>query len=136
MTAGPILYCSFPSLKDPRYDPGPEEYHTGEVVTFVPWEAFTPWLGSRWMKRGDDYDDFKERIQEVLLEQFLENMPQLRSMVDYVELSTPLSTDNFCRPVHGSIYGIEPTPKRFQTQELRPKSEIEGLFFSGSEVAT
>ena len=32
----PVLYCSFPSLKDPEHDPGPEQRHTGEVVTFVP----------------------------------------------------------------------------------------------------
>ena len=45
-----ILYCSFPSLKDPEHDPGEEERHTGEVVTFVPWEAFAPWREKRWKK--------------------------------------------------------------------------------------
>lgn len=132
----PILYCSFPSLKDPQYDPGPEQFHTGEVVTFVPWSTFTPWLGTRWMKRGQDYEEFKARLSSVILEQFLQRMPGLRPLVDYVELSTPLSTDNFCRPMHGSIYGIEPTPERFKTTALRPRSEIRGLYFSGSEVAT
>jgi all-trans-retinol 13,14-reductase len=136
VTPGPILYCSFPSLKDPIYDPGPDQRHTGEVVTFVPWSTFAPWLGTKWMKRGEEYADFKERITEVLLEQFLEQMPGLRPMLDHVELSTPLSTDNFCRPMHGSIYGIEPTPQRFKTKALRPKSDIKGLYFSGSEVAT
>ena len=63
-------------------------------------------------------------------------MPGLRDMVDYVELSTPVSTDNFCRPVAGSIYGLEPTPERFRSPWLRPRSPIKGLFFSGSEVAT
>ena len=57
-------------------------------------------------------------------------------MVDYVELSTPLSTDHFVRPVGGSIYGLEPTPERFQNRWLRPRSPVSGLFFAGSEVAT
>ena len=57
-------------------------------------------------------------------------------MLDYVELSTPLSTENFCRPISGSIYGIEPTPERFQNPWLRPRSPIAGLYFSGSEVAS
>lgn len=39
----PVLYTSFPSLKDPTYDPGPESRHTAEVVTFVPWTAFEAW---------------------------------------------------------------------------------------------
>jgi all-trans-retinol 13,14-reductase len=132
----PVLYCSFPSLKDPTHDPGPKEHHTGEVVTFVPWKAFESWQGTRWKRRGPEYDALKAMLQESLLEQFLSWMPQLRPMVDRVELSTPLSTDNFARPMHGSIYGIEPTPERFRNPWLRPRSPIPGLFFSGSEVAT
>ncbi len=131
----PVLYCSFPSLKDPEHDPGPEERHTGEVVTFVPWESFARWQGSRWQKRGADYEALKERIQESLLEQFLERMPQLRPMLDFVELSTPASTDHFVRPMAGSIYGLEPTPERFRNPWLRPRSPIPGLYFAGTEVA-
>jgi len=132
----PVLYCSFPSLKDPAHDPGSDLRHTGEVVTFVPWEVFEPWKNTKWKKRGAEYEAFKEKLETVLLEQFLRNMPGLREMVDHVELSTPLSTENFCRPVHGSIYGIEPTPRRFKNNDLRAKSNIPGLYFSGSEVAS
>lgn len=132
----PILYTSFPSLKDPAHEPGPEIRHTGEVVTFVPWSAFESWRGTRWKKRGDEYDAFKRRLEQALLAQFLDHMPGLAPMIDHVELSTPISTDHFARPLHGSIYGLEPTPERFQCPWLRPRTPIEGLFFSGSDVAT
>jgi all-trans-retinol 13,14-reductase len=132
----PVLYCSFPSLKDPEHDPGPEQRHTGEVVTFVPWELFARWRDTRWKKRGDEYDAFKADLHERLLAQFKRHMPEIAPMIDYVEMSTPLSTDNFCRPVAGSIYGLEPTPERFRCDWLRPRSPIPNLFFSGSEVAT
>ncbi len=132
----PVLYCSFPSLKDPLHDPGPEQRHTGEVVTFVPWSCFSSWSGSEWRKRGENYDQFKARITEVMLDQLLARLPSLRPMVDYVELSTPVSTETFCRPVAGSIYGLEPTPERFSNPHLRPKSPVPNLFFAGSEVGT
>ena len=132
----PVLYCSFPSLKDPQHDPGPEIRHTGEVVTFVPWEVFEPWRDTRWRKRGPDYDAFKAALQERITDQFLRRMPGLRDLLDYAELSTPLSTDVFCRPVQGSIYGIEPTVERFKTPSLRPRTPIKGLFLAGSEVAS
>lgn len=132
----PVLYCSFPSLKDPEHDPGERLRHTGEVVTFVPWESFEPWREGRWKKRGADYEAFKSRLETRMLEQFLEHMPALRPMVKYVELSTPVSTDHFVRPIEGSIYGLEPTPGRFTTRWLRPRAPIQNLFFSGSEVAT
>lgn len=132
----PCLYTSFPSLKDPRHDPGPEERHTGEVVTFVPWEPFSHWVDTRWKKRGASYDEFKGALKHHMLEQFLRHMPDLRPYIDVVELSTPVSTQHFVRPVAGSIYGIEPTPERFQCKWLRPRSPIPGLYFAGSEVAT
>ncbi len=132
----PILYCSFPSLKDPEHDPGPKMRHTGEVVTFVPWESFAAWQGERWKKRGADYDAKKKDLEARLLAQFLEHMPELEEMVRFVELSTPVSTQHFTRPMKGSIYGIEPTPERFDNPWLRPKSPVSGLYFSGSEVAT
>jgi all-trans-retinol 13,14-reductase len=132
----PILYCSFPSLKDPDHDPGPEQRHTGEVVTFVPWEAFEPWKDARWHKRGDDYEGFKQRLTDRLTEQFFSHLPGLRPMLEHAELGTPVSTHHFVRPVHGSIYGLEPTPERFGTRWLRPRAPIAGLFFSGSDVAT
>lgn len=132
----PCLYSSFPSLKDPTHDPGPEQLHTGEVVTFVPWESFQQWRDARWRKRGPEYETWKAQLEERMLEQFLEHMPGLRPMIAYRELSTPVSTDHFVRPMKGSIYGLEPTPERFQATELRPRSPIPGLYFAGSEVAT
>jgi all-trans-retinol 13,14-reductase len=130
------LYTSFPSLKDPDHDPGEDVRHTGEVVTFVPWDAFKKWAGTEWHERGEEYEAFKAEIQQAMLDQFFEHMPQLKPMLDYVELSTPLSTDHFCRPMAGSIYGLEPTPERFKNPNLRPRTPIKGLFFGGSEVTS
>ena len=39
----PVLFTSFPSLKDPAHDSGPDQRHTGEAITFVPWMSFEPW---------------------------------------------------------------------------------------------
>lgn len=132
----PILYCSFPSLKDSTHDPGPEQKHTGEVVTFVPWESFEQWSGSRWKKRGEDYEAFKNELQELLLQQFFEAMPELEPLVDYVDFSTPASTDYFNRAVGGSIYGLAPTPERYTNKWLRPKSPIPNLFLAGCDVCS
>jgi len=132
----PVLYTSFPSLKDPLHEPGPRQLHTGEAVTFVPWSVFEPWVGSKWMKRGQDYEAFKEGMQKALLKQLFEHMPGLKPHLAWAELSTPVSTQHFCRPVQGSIYGLEPTPERFENPWLRPRSPITNLYFAGSEVTT
>ena len=132
----PVLYLSFPSLKDPAHDPGPEERHTAELVTFVPWEAFARWRGTRWQARGEGYERFKRALADRLLAQLLARMPGLAPLVDVAELSTPLSTDTFCRPLAGSIYGLAPTPERFANRWLRPRTPVPGLFLAGSDVTS
>lgn len=131
-----ILFTSYPSLKDPRHDPGPEQKHTGEVITFVPWSAFERWQGTAWRRRGEDYDAFKARMSEAMLEVLFEHHPGLKPLLVHHELSTPLSTDLFARPYRGSIYGLAGTPQRFAEPWLRPASPIPGLFMSGTDVAT
>lgn len=131
-----VLYTSFPSLKDPQHNAGPDELHTGEVVTFVPWESFAKWQDKRWMRRGDDYEALKADISKRTLAELLKHMPELEPFVAYTELSTPLSTDYFTRAPKGAIYGIEPTPERFHNRWLRPQTPVKNLFMSGGDMAT
>ena len=129
----PILYTSFPSLKDPEHR---GDIHTGEIVTFVPYEAFARWANERWMKRGDDYDTLKAEISERLLTQFFRHRPALKDKLAYHELSTPLSTAHFTRAPRGAIYGIEPTPARYGNRYLRPRTPLPGLYLAGSDMAS
>jgi all-trans-retinol 13,14-reductase len=129
-----VLYCSFPSLKDPSHDPGPEMRHTGEIITFVPWGSYEKWLGSRWKKRDPEYDEFKASVSQALLDQYLEHYPDLKPMVKFSELSTPLSTHHFARSHRGSIYGLASEPDRFINEELVPKTSIKGFYMAGVDV--
>jgi all-trans-retinol 13,14-reductase len=129
-----VLYCSFPSLKDPRHDPGPSERHTGEIITFVPWESFAQWRGTRWKKRGAEYDEFKDQVTAALLSQYLEHYSELESLIAFTELSTPLSTHHFARAHRGSIYGLASEPDRFTSDGLTPKAGVRGLYMAGVDV--
>jgi all-trans-retinol 13,14-reductase len=131
-----VLFCSFPSIKDPEHDPGEDNKHTGEVVTFVSWEAFSRWADSKWKKRGVDYDTFKRTLTQRMLDQYGEHYPGLIGMVDHAELSTPLSTNHFARSPRGSIYGLETTPRRFQDASLGPRTSIRGLYLGGVDAST
>lgn len=132
----PVLFTSYPSLKDPEHDPGPQQKHTGEIITFVPWEQFTPWVGTPWRKRGEDYDAFKEAMTERLLAQLFAERPDLKPLLVHHELATPVSSDTFVRPDRGSIYGLAAHPDRFASRWLRPQSPIPGLWMSGQDIVS
>lgn len=132
----PLLYTSYPSLKDPSHDPGPSMLHTGEIVTFVPYESFAKWRGSAWMKRGPEYEALKADLKARMLELFFKRRPGLEPMLRHAELSTPLTTEHFANPAAGAIYGVVSTPDRYRNPWLRPRTPIRNLFLSGCDVGS
>lgn len=133
----PMMFVSFPSLKDPTYDPGAARRHTCEIVAFVNPDAFTPWEHEG-MKRGDARDpgylELKERIEQNLLAQFGRHYPRLLPMVKYVTSSTPISVATYTGAEHGAMYGLATTPARVLSDALRPRTPIGGLFLAGQDA--
>lgn len=131
-----ILYVSFPSLKDPEHDPGEKILHTGECVTFVPWDIFEKWKNTEYQDRPVDYEELKKQIQERLIEQLKENIPELMKYCVYTEISTPLTAQHFVNVIDGSIYGMESSPERFNNPELRTHTPIKNFYLSGVDVVS
>lgn len=129
----PVIYVSFPSLKRGDAASGPER-HTAEVNAFVSWDSFQAFAGSRWHRRPEAYAELKAAMAERLLEQLLEHHPRLRGKVAWSEVSSPLSTHHFLAPPSGSIFGLLPTPERFLSRWLRPRTPLPGLYLAGSDV--
>ena len=131
----PLTFMSFPSAKDPSWSERYPDRATVEVIALVPMRWFQKWTDSRWMKRGGEYDDFKAKMTERLLEKVYQQMPRLRGEVDHCELSTPLSTKHFAAHPDGEIYGLTHTPERFRLP-LRARSGVPGLYFTGADIVT
>jgi len=132
----PLIYISFPSAKDPAFLDKYPGRATIEIVAPGPYEWFAQWADQPWGKRGEDYEALKEKWSQRLLERLYEHFPQLRDKIDYYELSTPLSTDYFCRYEQGEIYGLNHDPSRFEQRWLKPKTNIPGLYLTGQDVLT
>jgi all-trans-retinol 13,14-reductase len=132
----PILYTSFPSLKDPLHDPGPRQRHTGECVTFVPWDLFERWQSAGFGARDPGYAALKRDLEDRLLAHLRRRLPGLMQKLRYHELSTPLTTEHFTGASRGAIYGLEATPRRFLERELRTRTPIRGFFMSGVDIGS
>jgi len=132
----PVVYISFPSAKDPDYLDRHPGTATIEIVAPAPYEWFEKWKGTTWGKRGDDYDLLKDELTERLMQQLYDKLPQLEGHVDYVELSTPLTTEWFSAYGRGELYGLDHTPERLQQDWLTPRTRIPGLWLTGQDVLT
>jgi all-trans-retinol 13,14-reductase len=132
----PMVYVSFPAAKDPDFERRHPGHSTVDVITAAPYEWFERWEGTKWKRRGADYEAFKNRLAERMMEALFEQMPQLRGKVAFHEISTPLTTAHFAGYGRGELYGLDHTPDRFRQGFLQPATPIPGLYLTGQDIVS
>lgn len=130
------LYISFPSAKDPDFGNRYPGRSTVEVLTFVPFEAFTGWRDTKWKRRDPTYDSLKQNLAARLRAELERHVPAVAGRIDYSELSTPVTTKHFMNYEKGEIYGIGSTPARFRLRALGARTPIRNLYLAGQDVAS
>ncbi|ROS01731.1 all-trans-retinol 13,14-reductase [Sinobacterium caligoides] len=134
--AAPLIYVSFPSIKDPDWDNRFPGKSTVEIVTLSNIDWFKAWDGTTWQQRGEDYEQYKQQQGERLMEVLFQRMPQLRDAIDYYEVSTPLSTQFYQLNKEGEIYGLDHFVERFGQSCLHPQTKLKNFYMTGSDVMT
>lgn len=131
----PLVYVSFPSAKDPNFQRRHPGRSTIEIVIGpCDFEQYRQWADKTWGKRGDDYEALKADLSERMLAALYKQLPHLQGKIDYSEISTPLSTNHFCRYKQGEAYGLAHTKARFEQEWLTPKTRVKGLYLTGQDL--
>lgn len=129
----PMLFVSFPSLKDPAHDPGPSNKHTGEAFVWADWSSVAGFVGEGAEKTAE-WKAFKQDVEARLMAFFTDKFPALAPLVVYRELGTPLATAAFTRYEKGGFYGVETTPRRMLSEALAARTPVPNLFPTGQDV--
>ena len=130
----PAMFVSFPSVKNTAHEDG--QRHTAEVVTICHWEPFAQWSDSSTGRRPEEYEAAKAWIAENLLAQFKRHFPHLAPLVDFHEISTPLSQVSYVGADRGAMYGIEMTAARLGSRALGVRTPVSGLLLAGQDAAS
>jgi all-trans-retinol 13,14-reductase len=132
----PVVYISFPSAKDPDWSNRYPGKSSIDIITLLPYEPFETWADSRWKKRGEAYEEIKEKIAQRLLNELYKHVPQAKGAVKYYELSTPLTTKHFMNYEKGEIYGLDHSPARFRQSFLTARTPIKNFYLTGQDIVT
>jgi phytoene dehydrogenase-like protein len=132
----PMMFVSFPSLKDATHDPGPSNRHTGELLVWADWSSVAEFAAGEAKERAAEWAAFKQDIEAKLMVFFTTKFPALAPLVVYRELGTPLATASFTGHEKGGFYGVETTPRRMLSEALNARTPIPGLFLAGQDVMT
>lgn len=132
----PMMFVSFPSLKDPAHDPGPSQRHTGQCMVLAEWSTVAKFAEGDLKARAAEWAAFKEGVEAKMLAFFEARFPALVPLMVHHELSTPLATVSFTGHEKGAFYGVEATPRRMLSDALSARTPVPGLFLAGQDILT
>ena len=126
-------YLTFPALKDPE-----AEAFTAEIIAFTTYDAFAKWKDEPWKKRDGEYKKLKDDIADMLINFVNERYPGFADLIEFRELSTPVTTEHFTDHPQGSIYGVPGVVERFtsKTAWCNAETPIENLYLTGADVSS
>jgi phytoene dehydrogenase-like protein len=122
-------YLSFPSLKNPL-----AKGHTAEIIAHVDYDYFSQWQQQPWRRRGKDYTELKTKITASLIQLVEHHYPGFQDLIEYTELSTPLTVEHFDASDRGAIYGIPCIPARLDQSWIGAKTPIKNLYLTGTDA--
>lgn len=126
-----LCFLSFGPENDPEAD-----YHTAQAITMAPYRAFEEWSDESWPRKSEEYRDLKSRIGDGLLGLAEEAVPGLGDLVDFREVSTPLSIEHFTAHQHGAPYGVPAVPERYQSGFTGVNTPIDNLYLTGADAGS
>ena len=121
----PMMFTSFPSLKDPDHDPGPSNRHTGEMMVLTDWSVVAEFADGGADERPSEWSALKRDIEARMMAFYAEKFPALAPLIVYHELGTPLATAAFTGHDKGGFYGVETTPRRMLSNALNARLFME-----------
>lgn len=124
-------YMSFASLKDDT-----QTAHTAQILVFLGYEFFSKWQEQNWKHREAEYYQLKEAIAQNILNFVESYYPGFKNLIEYYELSTPLTFAYFDASDRGAIYGIPAVPERFGKKWRNAKTPIKNLYLTGMDVVS
>ena len=117
-----------------------EEWAEGmTVLTYMKFDEVKQWAHtfntvSDEEDRGTDYDEFKKRKAEILLDSVEKKFPGLRNHIYKYYTATPLSFRDYIGNDDGSLYGITKDYKDPLKTFISPRTKLPNLYFTGQNL--
>src|SRR5690606_18598507 len=109
------------------------------VFTYMRYEEVAKWTTTRntvasASRRGEDYEQFKQRKTETMLDELEKKFPDLRQHIRATYASTPLTYRDYIGSETGGMYGFVKDANQPLKNNLPPRTKIKNLLLTGQSV--
>ena len=107
---------------------------TGVVISYMKMDEVERWRGTSVGHRGEDYEQFKARKAEKLLDTLERHFPGLRSCIKHYYTSTPLTYLDYTGTEGGSMYGVAKDVALGPACRVPHKTKIPNVLQTGQNI--
>lgn len=122
------LYMHFCSEPDQKFATG------GVILSYMRFNDVAQWKGTAIGRRGEDYEQMKQRKAEQLIAAVCKEHPGLVSQIAGYETSTPLTYFDYTGTENGSMYGIAKDVTLGPAAHVHHRTKIPNLLLTGQNV--
>lgn len=108
--------------------------NSGVLISYMDFQEVERWQGTRINHRGQEYEDFKQRKAEVLLDALERQKPGTRAAIKSYYASTPLTYLDYTGTEKGSMYGYLIDCHDLIRTRVLPQTKIPNLFLTGQNT--
>ena len=131
-------FITFPSMKDKEWS----QKHPGKVscqmLIMSDYSWFENFKGNNNDDRVDGYNELKDKWLKKCVNIFLQYFPNAKDKIEVMDISTPLTIENYLNACRGGAVGLDVTPTRFIDPNIRknldPVTKIPGLYITGQDT--
>ena len=112
----------------------PEYAQTGEIMTYMSMDDVRPWSDTHIGHRGEDYEMFKRRKAETVIDALEREVPGLRDNIEEYYTSTPLTYIDYTGTPDGSMYGMLKDVQDLGSMSVNSRTRIPNLLLTGQSI--
>lgn len=107
---------------------------TGVILSYMQMSEVERWKGTSVGRRGDDYEAFKARKTERLLDALESHFPGIRQCISHTWSSTPLTYYDYTGTENGGMYGIAKDVAMGSACRVPHKTKIPNMLQTGQNI--
>lgn len=116
------------------HENAPRFARSGVVLSYMKMEDVAKWQGTTIGHRGADYEDFKRRHAERLIQEVEKHQPGFAAAIESYYTSTPLTYFDYTGTEGGSMYGVAKDISLGPAGRVPYRTKVPNLLLAGQNV--
>ncbi|MDR1563216.1 MAG: NAD(P)/FAD-dependent oxidoreductase [Dysgonamonadaceae bacterium] len=123
-----IMYITPPKTMNDR--------HAEKMIVncMMPFDAVRKWENTTVGNRGAEYEAFKRRCEEQIIQKLEKVFPDIRSKIKSIYSASPLTIRDYYKQKDGAMYGIKKDCRNMALSKIMVRTKLNNLLLTGQNI--